>query len=220
MYKALLVFALGIAAICAPAQDAKPDAPEKEPTKPKGVIHLQDVKDIPKVHADQACNNFSWAAALEGTLASQDARIKEDYWLDKYYGGDVCLDAMGTPDDLVRRAEGEYVLEDGRHVQLKLEYFAGLPANSSALLVPILSDEILIVFVDGHADLLIGAMWDDYLSQRGERMIDLKELHLLDPLLAEDKQKVILDATGDDINKITGYMRVKALEVNKTYWPK
>lgn len=193
---------------------------EKEKLPPKGVIHLQEIKDVPAVHAAQACNNFSWAASLAAVLAAQKAEIKQDFWIDKYYGGDVCLDQIGAPDILIKTAEGEYVLDDGRHVELKLNYFAGLPSNASALLVPILSDQLLIVFVDGKAELLVGAMWDDYLSNRGERMIDLKELHLLDPLLDPDKQKVILDAGSEDLSKISGYMKVTATEVHQQYWPK
>jgi hypothetical protein len=210
------------APIATPASPNQPTAgpDEKEKLPPKGVIHVLEVKDPPKVHADQPCNNYSWAASLAGVLASQKADIAEDYWIDKYYGGDLCLESMGTPDDLIKKAEGEYVLDDGRHVELKLEYFAGLPANSSTLLVPIMTDEILILFIDGHADMLIGAMWDEYQSKRGERMIDLKELHLLDPLLDGEKQKVILDTTGDDISKVTGFMKVTATEVHQQYWPK
>ena len=203
----------------APTQP-NPEEPAKEKLPPKGVIHMQEVKDVPPLHAIHACNNYSWVASLEAVLAAQQAGIKQDFWADKYYGGDLCLDEIGAPDDLIRKAQGEYVLDDGRHVELKLEYFPGLPSNASALLVPILNDEILILFIDGKAELLVGAMWDEYQSRRGERMIDLKELHVLDPLLEGEKQKVVLDATGDDVNKITGYMRVKATEVGQQYWPK
>jgi hypothetical protein len=209
----------GLAAVQSSDSSAGEKA-EKEKLPSKGVIHLQEVKDVPAVHAAQPCNNFSWAASLAAVLASQKAEIKQDFWIDKYYGGDLCLDKIGAPDDLIKKAEGEYVLDDGRHVALKLEYFAGLPSNSSVLLVPIMSDEILIVFMDGRAELLVGAMWDDYLSNRGERMIDLKELHLVDPLLEADKQKVILDTNREELSKVSGYMRVKATEVHQQYWPK
>jgi hypothetical protein len=193
---------------------------KKDKPAPKGVIHLQEVKDVSPVHAAQACKNFSWAAALATVLAHEHAEIKEDFWIDKYYGGSVCLDQIGAPDDLVRKAQGEYVLDDGRHVAVTLTYRDGLPSNASDFLVPIMHDEILILFVDGEAEPLVGAMWDEYQSKRGERMIDLKELHVIDPLAAEDQQRVILDVTGDDAQRITGYMIVQATEVNKQYWPK
>ena len=83
-----------------------------------------------------------------------------------------------------------------------------------------MTDELLILFVDGTAEVLTGAMWDEYHSNRGERMIDLKELHLLNPLLEGDKQKVILDATGDEVGKISGFMKVRVVEANPQYWPK
>ena len=213
----LLVAVICFAVIAHPQE---PDDAKKEKPLPKGVIHLQEVKDVPPVHAAQACTNFSWAAALATVLTKENAEIKEDFWVDKYYGGAVCLDDMGSPDDLIRKAEGEYVLDDGRHVALKLTYYKGLPANASDFLVPIIHDEILILFVDGKAEPLVGAMWDEYQSKRGERMIDLKELHVLDPLAGEDKQRVILDMTGDDARRISGYMTVQATEVNKQYWPK
>ena len=198
----------------------EPEEPSKEKPMPKGVIHLQEVKDVPPMAATQACNNFSWAASLAEVLAKQDAEIKQDFWLDKYYGGSVCLDEIGSPDDLIRKGDGEYILDDGRHVALKLTYHAGLPVNASDFLVPIMKDEILILFVEGEAEPLVGAMWDEYKSKRGERMIDLKELHALDPFASEDKQRVIFDMTGDDAQRITGYMKVQAVEVNKQYWPK
>ena len=67
----------------APVQaPAKPDQltaeqPEKEKPPPKGVIHMQSVKDVPKVHATQPCNNYSWAASLEGALAVQNVYLKQ-----------------------------------------------------------------------------------------------------------------------------------------------
>lgn len=201
-------------------QDQAQSDPAEKEKKPKGVIHLQEVKDVPAVHAEQPCNNYSWAASLAAVLASQNAAIDQDFWIDKYYGGDLCLNEIGAPDDLIRKAEGEYVLDDGRHVQLKLTYFPGLPSNASALLVPIMTDQILIMFLDGKAELLTGAMWDEYLSNRGERMIDVKELHLLDPLPDGEKQKVVLNANGDDLGKVTGWMKVEVVEVGRQYWPK
>ena len=194
--------------------------PEEEEKKPKGVIHLQEVKDVPQVHAHQACNNYSWTASLEVVLTAQKVDLKQEYWADRYYGGDLCLEEMGSPDDLIKKAEGDYTLDDGRHVKIEMQYFAGLPSNTSAFLVPIMNDELVILFVDGKAAVLTGAMWDDYLSNRGERMIDLKELHLLDPLQEPDKEKVIIESKPEDLSKITGFMKVKAAEVNTQYWPK
>ncbi len=211
----LLIVVMALAGIALAQDGATKD--EKEPAKPKGVIHLKMVKDPPEVTAAQPCNNFSFAAALAAVLGHENAEIKQDYWVDKLYAGGVCLDEIGNMDDLARKIAGEYVLDDGRRVEVSLEYFPGVPVNVSSLLVPILNDETLMVFVDGHADVLVGAMWDEYLSKRGERMIDLKELHLLDPL---QNKKVILDAAGDDIAKMTGFARVKAVEVNQQYWPK
>ena len=72
-----------------------------------------------------------------------------------------------------------------------------------------MKDEILIVFAEGKAEFLVGAKWDEYQSPRGERMIDLKELHLLDPLSTADKQKSSSTRPADDLNKISGFMRVK-----------
>lgn len=194
------------------------DQPEKD--KPKGTIHIEEVKDVPTLHADQPCNNFSWAAALAASLAHQNVEIKPDVWIDKYYGGSVCLDQIGAPDDLVRKAEGEYVLDDGRHIALHLTYHDGLPRNVADFLLPIIHEELLILFVDGKAEPLVGAMWDEYQSKRGERMIDLKELHTLDPLADADHQRVVLDMTGDDMKRVTGFMQVTTTETNQQYWPK
>ncbi|ABF43725.1 hypothetical protein Acid345_4726 [Candidatus Koribacter versatilis Ellin345] len=209
------------APVDAPKTPEQPKAGDSEdPNRPRGVLHLSEVKDPPTVHAQQKCTNYSFVAALEGVLAYQKVELKQDMWADKYYGGSLCLDDMGKMDDIIRKTEGEYTLDDGRKVELKLQYFPGVPSNTSALLVPILTDEIQIVFIDGHADLLTGAMWDDWQSKRGERMVDLKELHLLDPMLETDKQRVVLDGSQGDFLKITGFMKVKATEVHVQYWPK
>jgi hypothetical protein len=218
----MLASVAGCAQVAAPAAPDQPIAGETEnnQTKPKGVIHLQEVKDSPSIHALRACANYSFPAALEGVLAYQKIDLKQDFWVDKYYGGSVCLDDIGSIDDIIRKTEGEYTLDDGRHIELKLQYFPGLPANSSALLVPIMTDEIVILFVDGRAELLTGAMWDDYMSKRGERMIDLKELHVMDPLGEGDKEKIVLDGSKDEFSRITGFMKVKATEVHQQYWPK
>lgn len=217
-----LVAVLALGSLSFPQQEAaSPNSTEDKPAlPPKGIIHEQEVAQVPETHADHPCNSYSWAASLAAVLIAQHAALRQDFWVDKYYGGDVCIDEIGAPEDLIRKGEGEYVLEDGRHVELKMDYFAGVPSNVSSLLVPVMKDEILIVFTEGKAELLTGAKWDDYRSPRGERMIDLKELHLLDPLAPSEKQKIVLDATGEDLKKISGYMKVKATEVNQQYWPK
>lgn len=213
--KGVLLLILVAASLFAQDQPEK----EKDKDKPKGTIHLEEVKDVPSLHADQACNNFSWAVALSASLAKQNVDLKPDFWIDKYYGGSVCLDQIGAPDDLVRKAEAEYVLDDGRHVAISLKYHEGLPRNVADFLLPIIHDELLILFVDGKAEPLVGAMWDEYQSKRGERMIDLKELHVLDPLADTEHQRLVLDMTGDDVQRITGFIEVRTTETNQQYWP-
>lgn len=199
---------------------AQEQTEQSEKDKPKGTIHMEEVKDVPVQHADQACNNYSWAVALSTSLAKQNVDLKPDFWVDKYYGGSVCLEQIGAPDDLVRKAESEYILDDGRHIALSLRYHSGLPRNVADFLLPIIHDEVLILFVDGKAEPLVGAMWDEYQSKRGERMIDLKELHVLDPLADSEHQRVVLDMTGGDTQRVTGFMQVQTTETNKQYWPK
>ncbi len=179
--------------------------PEK---KEHATIVDRNVRDVPAVTAKEDCANWAWAAAVEAVLRSDGVReYKQDYWVDKLWGG-RCLESAGEPIDLIKALEGEYPIDDGRHVRVTATYAPGLPVNASALLVPLIYDRLQIAFVKGKAMLFTGAQWNEIVGSTGQRTLAVKELRFLDVTKPAAEQKMVIEVGADDLSQVDGIFQI------------
>ncbi len=211
----LSIVLLFLLAAPAGAQTAKEPAPadsaEQQQTPEKkehGIIVDRNVRDVPAVKAKEDCANWAWAASVEAVLRSDGVQeYKQDYWVDKLWGG-RCLESAGDPEELIKSLEGEYLIDDGRHVRVAVTYAPGLPVNASAVLVPIIYNRLQIAMLKGKAVLFTGAQWEEIINSKGQRVVAVKELRFLDLTRPAAEQKIVIEVGADDLSQVDGIFQI------------
>jgi hypothetical protein len=169
--------------------------------------------------AAQKCNNWAWAASIETVLRLQEVKLDQHELVTRLQGGEVCDDDFTRFEDLPRLVEGEHVLEDGRKVRISAAYAAGAPTNIDDLIVTLRQGRPLIVFWKGHAYLLCGLIYDEYIGGGGQRVFIVREMKLRDPFVAAGDKRFVSFVKGpDDPNDINGLMQIRVTPVEQQPW--
>ena len=177
-----------------------------------------DIADLKLPAASQPCTSYAWAVAVETMLKAQDVPLDQHFWVQKAIGGELCIDPPPDLDRLTRSFNGTYVLNDGRKVALEMKVIAGAPTIPDDAIAPLKQGRPALVFWKSRAYVLRGAVYDEYLFPNGQRMYQIKELKLLDPL-APPKQREVSFVNGtDDPADITALVIVIATPLNPPSW--
>ncbi len=163
-----------LVAMCAQASDKKKQAYY---TKPGQTADLENEK---LVKAKQDCPNWGLAAGMENILKNQDVALDQNFWVMRLSGGELCLPQLPSAEALARVVNGEFVLEDGRHVRLELRYVAGAPSNVDDVVAGIQRKQLSLLLLRGHAYYLTGVTYDEYIGRNGSRLFEVRELRLAD----------------------------------------
>ena len=166
---ATLVLAL---AVCVSAGDKK---------KQTYYVKPDQTADLEKPHltiARQKCENWAIAAGLETMLKQQDVNLDQSFWVMRLNRGEICVNDLPSMEALADVVNGEFVLQDGRHVQLELQFSPGAPRDVDSLIVGLKQQRSSIVLFRGHAYYLTGMTYDEYIGNDGSRMFPVKELRL------------------------------------------
>ncbi|MEO5936599.1 MAG: hypothetical protein ABIP81_05250 [Terriglobales bacterium] len=177
------------------------------------------VKDAPKgyVAAEQPCENYAWAAAVEMLLQQKQINIPQRDWVMKAYGGYKCISPLSVADytGLLRFINGDYTPAPERKVRLEAEFTPGAPMIPDTFILTFRNGEPLMLVWKGKPYLWYGVIYDEYIHANGNRMFELRELKLLDPLAKNDPLAKTKDAQlvsfvkgRDDPNQIDGVMRI------------
>lgn len=168
--------------------------------------------------AAQKCKDWAWAAALETVLRLQEIKVGQRDWITKLRGGELCDDDFSRFEDLPRLIDGEYVREDGSKARVSATYLAGAPTNVADLIVAMRQGRPLILFWKGHAYLLCGLVYDEYIAPNGQRIFEVREMKLRDPYFAGGKQFLTFVKGTDDANDLNGLMQVTVTPVEQQRW--
>lgn len=161
-------------ALCAQADDKKKQAFY---TKPGQTVDLENEK---LVTAKQNCENWGLAAGLESILKKQDVSLDQNFWVMRLSGGELCLSQLPSMETLAHAVNGEFVLDDGRHVRLELHYVSGAPSNVDDVVGGIQHKQLSLLLLRGHAYYLTGVTYDEYIGRNGSRLFEIKEMRLAD----------------------------------------
>ena len=184
--------------------------PKKKPSqqqayllKPDQTANLDASKTIP---AKQKCENWALAAGLETMLREQKVALDQSFWVMRMNGGELCVSDLPSPDTLARLVDQEFVLDDGRHVRLDLNFTAGAPTDIDSLIARLQRQEISLILWRGHPYYLVGATYDEYVGRDGGRLFVVKELRLANTFAGTPG--VTFEKGRDDPGEIGGIMTV------------
>ena len=160
--------------LCAQADDKKKHALY---TKPAQAVDLESEKFVT---AKQNCESWGLAAGLETILKRQDVHLDQNFWVTRIHGGELCVPELPSVEMLTRAINGEFVLEDGRHVRLELHYTSGAPSNIDNVVAGIQHTQLSLLLFRGHAYYLTGVTYDEFIAGNGSRFFGITEMRLAD----------------------------------------
>jgi len=167
------------------------------------------------VTARQNCENWAVAAGLETMLRAQDVALDQNFWVMRISGGELCTADVPSAELLSHIVNKEFVLDDGRHVQLELQYLGGVPTNSDALIAALKLQKISLLLFHGHVYYLTGATYDEYINRDGSRMFIITELRLANTFPREPGLAFVKGR--DNIDDISAVISVNVAP-SKVHW--
>jgi hypothetical protein len=192
--------------------------------KPKGAPlalltdQTADIQNLAVSSAAQPCTNYAWAIAVETMLRIQNVPLDQHFWVQKATGGELCIDPTPDLDRLTRALDGIYTLDDGRKFKLETEVIPGAKAIPADAIGPLKKGIPVLVFWKSHAYVLRGATYDEYIYPNNQRMYQLKEFRMVDPL-AKGKERSVSFVNGtDDPSEIAAFVTVTATPVTQLPW--
>lgn len=160
--------------LCAQADDKKKHALY---TKPAQAVDLENEKFVT---AKQNCESWGLAAGLETILKRQDVHLDQNFWVTRIHGGELCVQDLPSVETLTRAINGDFVLEDGRHVRLQLHYTSGPPTNIDDVVAGIQHQQLSLLLFRGHAYYLTGVTYDEFIASNSSRFFGITEMRLTD----------------------------------------
>jgi hypothetical protein len=139
-----------------------------------------DLENEKLVTAKQNCENWGVAAGLESILKKQNVHLDQNFWVTRINRGELCVDNLPSMEALAQAINGEFVLEDGRHVRLELHYVSGAPSNVDDIVAGIQRKQLSLLLLRGHAYYLTGVTYDEYIGRNGARLFTISEMRLAD----------------------------------------
>lgn len=127
--------------------------------------------------AKQSCENWAMAAGLETILEKKGVSLNQSFWVMRLNYGELCAD-LPSIDALAKVVNDEFVLDDGRHVRLQLQFTPGAPGHVDSIIAGLQQQEVSLLIWRGHPYYLAGVTYDEYIGKDGSRLFEIKELRL------------------------------------------
>lgn len=170
---------------------------------------MADLKAEDLATTSQQCESWAIATGLESMLLQQKVNLDRHFWLMRLYGGELCVQETPSPESLARAVNGEFVLDDGRHVRLQLEFTPGAPSDVDSLIAGLERQSIALMILRGHAYYLAGATYDEHIGRDGSRLYEIKELRLANTFA--NLPGTAFEKGRDDVGEIGGIVSVTVL---------
>ncbi len=199
-----------------------PLAGGKKPLKTAPLVRLQDKHVELSVFwlptPVQKCTNWAWAVALEAMLKAQQVTIKQNAWVIKAHYGELCIDDPPSLESLAKWVDGPYILDDGRHILLQSRIISGAPTIPDDLIAPLALGRPVLLFWKSRAMVVRAVTYDEYIYPNGQRMFQIKQMKLVDPLLTGKEREVSFENGRDDPADIAGAFLVEVVTETRPSW--
>jgi hypothetical protein len=165
----------------------------------------------------QKCTNYAWAVAVEAMLRAQDVALDQHFWVQKANGGELCIEPLPALDGLATVINGTYVLNDGRKVRVETRVRSGAPLPDDTI-PPLRRNHPVLVFWRSRAYVLKAATYDEYIYPNAQRMFQIREMKLVDPLLRGPDAETTFVNGRDDPAEITGVVSIRVEPITPMSW--
>lgn len=164
-----------------------------------------ELKSAKLVTAKQSCENWALAAGLETMLADKGVALDQSFWVMRLNYGEICAD-LPSMAALAKVVDDEFVLDDGRHVRLELQYTDGAPGRVDSIIAGLQQQQAALMIWRGHPYYISGVTYDEYIGRDGGRLFEIKEMRLANTFAG--KPGVAFERGRDDAGEIQGIVSV------------
>lgn len=164
--------------------------------------------DINLITAKKSCENWALAAGLETMLQQQNVPLNQNFWVMRMNGGELCLSDLPTIEALARAVNKEFVLDDGRHVRLEIQFTPGPPVSIDPVIAGLKLQQVTLLLWRRHPYYLTGLTYDERIGRDGTRFFEVKEIRLANTY--PKIPGVTFEKGRDDPGEIRGILSVKA----------
>ncbi|MGH9570110.1 MAG: hypothetical protein ACRD4F_10740, partial [Candidatus Angelobacter sp.] len=140
-------------------------------------------------------------------LRQKKINLDQRFWVMRLYGGEVCAQELPSPESLAQAVDADFVLDDGRHVRLQLQFTAGAPRDVDSLIASLERQQIVVVLWHEHPYYLAGATYDEEIGRDGSRLYLIKELRLANTFAK--LPGVTFEKNRDNVEEIQGIISLK-----------
>jgi len=158
--------------------------------------------------AKQSCENWAMAAGLETMLQRQNVPLDQSFWVMRLNGGELCVDDTPTIDALKLVVNRDFVLDDGRHVRLEIQFIPGPPVSIDPVIAGLKLQQVTLLLWRGHPYYLTGLTYDERIGRDGTRYFEVKEIRLANTYAK--LPGVTFQKGRDDPAEIQGILSVSA----------
>ena len=163
--------------------------------------------DTKLITAKQNCENWALAAGLETMLQQQNVALDQNFWVMRMNGGELCLSDLPVIEALTRTVNKEFVLDDGRHVRLEIQFTPGPPVSIDPVIAGLKLQQVTLLLWRGHPYYLTGLTYDERIGRDGTRFFEVKEIRLANTFAK--LPGVTFEKGRDDPAEIQGILSVK-----------
>ena len=162
------------------------------------------------VTAKQSCENWAMAAGLEMMLEKKGVSLDQNFWVMRLNYGELCAD-LPSIDALAKVVDGEFVLDDGRHVRLELEFTPGAPGEVDSIIAGLQQQQVALLIYRGHPYYISGVTYDEYIGKDGSRLFVIKEMRLANTFFG--KPGIAFERGRDNPDEIEGIVTVNVAAI-------
>jgi hypothetical protein len=141
-------------------------------------------------------------------LQRQNVQLDQSFWVMRLNGGELCVDDTPTIDALRLVVDRDFVLEDGRHVRLEIQFTPGPPVSIDSVIAGLKLQQVTLLLWRGHPYYLTGVTYDERIGRDGTRFFEVKELRLANTYAK--LPGVTFQKGRDDPAEIQGILSVSA----------
>ena len=158
--------------------------------------------------AKQSCENWALAAGLETMLQRQNVALDQNFWVIRMNAGELCLSELPTIEALTQTVNKEFVLDDGRHVRLEIQFTPGPPVSIDPVIAGLKLQQVTLLLWRGHPYYLTGVTYDERIGRDGTRFFEVKEIRLVNTFAR--LPGVTFQKGRDNPDEIQGILSVSA----------
>ncbi len=161
--------------------------------------------------AKQSCENWAVAAGIETMLQRQNVQLDQSFWVMRLNGGELCVDDTPSIDALKLVVNHDFVLDDGRHVRLEIQFTPGPPISIDSVIAGLKLQQVTLMLWRGHPYYLTGVTYDERIGRDGTRFFEVKEIRLANTYAK--LPGVTFQKGRDDPGEIQGILNVSATQL-------